>query len=318
MHLDAPLGTTIPLEFSENGTVTGTAGRLAFYLGAARDNGRWWIADNRLCYRWTRWFNGEPSCMKIARQGSGFAWESDEGRTGTARIVQRRAVAAAPAPASTAPIAAAPPPRPATVTAALPQAATPVSPQRFALAGATASSPDAGPVVKTLPNTLKPTKPAVGPPLPARAALGGPIATSPTSRAPAVTASAAKISATTSAATKSSAAPSIARWDTKIEARSAAPSQRPSVYAPTAGAPQPKLQQPTLTVAAWRVVNVDEYDVLNIRAEPFSEAPVVGHIPPGGRGVKPLGTCYGSWCHVRWLGHDGWVHSAYVAPDGAN
>lgn len=68
----------------------------------------------------------------------------------------------------------------------------------------------------------------------------------------------------------------------------------------------------------WRVVNVDEEDVLNVRAEPFAEAPVVGRIPPGGRGVKPLGTCYGAWCRVRWLGHDGWVHKAYVAPDIAH
>ncbi len=337
VHLDAPLGTTIPLEFNENGTVTGTAGRLSFYLGAAADTGRWWTANNRLCYRWTTWFNGEPSCMKIARQGPAFAWESDHGRTGTAKIVQRRAVAALPPPTPTAPVST------ATAQAKLDTAKSEASrssatatQQRFAIAGATAlppatvaaaqppwtkssssKSPSNHPPSKTATPAPASTTPAMGPQLPPSAGLGGPATRSAATRPP--------------AAVKAAGAQATASRDSKIQANPAARSPRTTASASTVAQPQPhsRSQQSEAVgsgatgwsepvASRWRVVNVDEDDVLNVRTEPFAEAPIVGRIPPDARGVKPLGTCSGGWCPVSWSSHEGWVHSAYVARDTAH
>lgn len=87
VHLDTPLGVALPLVFHADGTVSGTAGRLAFYLGTAADRGTWWVANGRLCQRWKRWFDGETSCMQIFKSGPKFAWQMDDGKSGTARIV---------------------------------------------------------------------------------------------------------------------------------------------------------------------------------------------------------------------------------------
>jgi hypothetical protein len=87
VHLDTPLGVALPLVFHTDGTVSGTAGRLAFYLGSAADRGTWWVANGRLCQRWKRWFDGETSCIQIFKSGPKFAWQRDDGKSGTARIV---------------------------------------------------------------------------------------------------------------------------------------------------------------------------------------------------------------------------------------
>ena len=43
----------------------------------------------------------------------------------------------------------------------------------------------------------------------------------------------------------------------------------------------------------YRVVGVEYDDVLNIRAGPSMGYPIVGVIPPGGRGVRLVGHCQG-------------------------
>src|SRR5262245_2441807 len=64
----------------------------------------------------------------------------------------------------------------------------------------------------------------------------------------------------------------------------------------------------------YRVVNVDYDDVLNVRAGPSMGYPVVGEIPPTGRGVHLVGPCQG-WCPVRYRGAAGWVHGRYLAAE---
>lgn len=89
IHLDTPLGIALPLTFQVDGTVTGTAGKLAFYLGSASDRGRWWIANDTLCQKWSRWFDSETRCMQIRKEGARFHWSSNDGKSGTAHIVAR-------------------------------------------------------------------------------------------------------------------------------------------------------------------------------------------------------------------------------------
>ncbi len=66
----------------------------------------------------------------------------------------------------------------------------------------------------------------------------------------------------------------------------------------------------------YRVVDVEYDDVLNVRAGPSVGFPIVGEIPPGGRGVQLIGPCRG-WCPVRYRGASGWVHSRYLAAEPA-
>lgn len=89
VHLGTPLGIPLPLTFQVDGTVTGTAGKLTFYLGSATDRGKWWVANGRLCQKWARWFDSETRCMQISRDGARFHWSSDDGKSGTAQIVAK-------------------------------------------------------------------------------------------------------------------------------------------------------------------------------------------------------------------------------------
>ena len=85
----------------------------------------------------------------------------------------------------------------------------------------------------------------------------------------------------------------------------------------------------------YRVVNVAENDVLNIRAQPTAQAPKIGEIPAGADCVRNLG-CRGGltlhefstlseaqkaerlrqnprWCQVEYRGISGWVAGRYLA-----
>lgn len=85
----------------------------------------------------------------------------------------------------------------------------------------------------------------------------------------------------------------------------------------------------------YRVVNVADNDVLNIRAQPTAKARKIGEIPPGADCVRNLG-CQGGltlhefttlseaqkaerlrqnprWCQVEYQGIRGWVAGRYLA-----
>lgn len=84
--LDTPIGTVIPIEFTDDGVMKGKAGGLAGYLGAAQDEGQWWIEKAKLCQRWNVWFKGEQQCLKFKQAGQTIHWVSDNGKSGTARL----------------------------------------------------------------------------------------------------------------------------------------------------------------------------------------------------------------------------------------
>ena len=87
--LDTPVGSTIPIQFRENGTMQGQAGDLGFYLGARTDEGKWWVSRAQLCQRWKTWFDRETQCLKLRQVGQTIHWTSDKGQSGTARIANR-------------------------------------------------------------------------------------------------------------------------------------------------------------------------------------------------------------------------------------
>ena len=64
----------------------------------------------------------------------------------------------------------------------------------------------------------------------------------------------------------------------------------------------------------YRVVAVDDDDVLNIRAGPSAGYAAVGSIPPHARGVRVVGPCRG-WCQVQYAGATGWVNGRFLAPE---
>ena len=87
--LDAAMGTTIPIVFRENGSMRGSAGSLAAFLGSAIDEGRWWVARGRLCQRWNLWLDRETQCLQLRQTGTVIHWVRDDGKSGTARIASR-------------------------------------------------------------------------------------------------------------------------------------------------------------------------------------------------------------------------------------
>ena len=86
VEIDTPAGTKLPVRYARDGKLTGEARDLASYLGAAFDRGRWWVSSDRLCHKWDRWFNSEPQCLRLSREGRLIRWHTQDGSSGTARI----------------------------------------------------------------------------------------------------------------------------------------------------------------------------------------------------------------------------------------
>ena len=86
LKLDTPLGAVVPISFGGNGIMSGDAGQLASYLGSQKDRGRYWLTEDRICYKWFRWFSGEQHCLSIARDGKKIFWKRDDGESGTATL----------------------------------------------------------------------------------------------------------------------------------------------------------------------------------------------------------------------------------------
>jgi len=82
-------GFEIPIRYAANGRMTGKMGTVAasFAKGdGAADSGKWWVAKDQLCQKWTSWMNGKQYCYKLSRSGATVHWVRSDGRSGTARI----------------------------------------------------------------------------------------------------------------------------------------------------------------------------------------------------------------------------------------
>jgi hypothetical protein len=89
LELDTPLGTTVSIRFNQDGLMSGDAKELASLLGAATDRGRWWVANDQLCYKWFRWFDAEPRCLAVSQEAKRIFWQRDDGESGTATVVEQ-------------------------------------------------------------------------------------------------------------------------------------------------------------------------------------------------------------------------------------
>jgi len=87
--LHTQVGSVVPIIFRRNGRMTGQAGGLAFFLGSSRDRGRWWVSKGKLCQKWRIWLDREVHCIKLTERHGKIWWRSDDGKSGTARIVSR-------------------------------------------------------------------------------------------------------------------------------------------------------------------------------------------------------------------------------------
>ncbi len=82
-------GFELPIQYAPNGRMKGKMGTVAasFSRGdGASDSGKWWVADDQLCQKWTSWMEGKQYCYKLTRQGSTVHWVRNDGHSGTARI----------------------------------------------------------------------------------------------------------------------------------------------------------------------------------------------------------------------------------------
>src|SRR5262249_61015129 len=98
VHLDTPLGVAIPITYHANGLMSGKAGVLEYFLGAQVDRGRWWVSGGKLCQKWFKWLDAQPSCMRLKQDGDKIIWRRDDGLSGTATIASGFALSAEAAP----------------------------------------------------------------------------------------------------------------------------------------------------------------------------------------------------------------------------
>jgi hypothetical protein len=88
IFLSTGYGFSLPLRYEENGEVTGDGrGTMLGKFFAPKETGKWWVQDNRLCQRWSSWYEGRTFCFVVKKTGSTtIEWRRDDGFSGTARI----------------------------------------------------------------------------------------------------------------------------------------------------------------------------------------------------------------------------------------
>ncbi len=334
------------MRFGADGIVSGRAGILAGYLGAAKDRGRWSVERDRLCIKWFRWFDAEPRCMTISIDGTRIFWKQDDGDRGTGRVtahskleVARRLGLAEPVPKKVALSKKAAAPKKVAAQKTTVAAAKP------AIAGQETGSlapKTAVPAASAKPN------PVPGADAPPQAATATPLETDAAPR---------RVPTTAATATggpsflPSRFAAKSGSDETRVQTASLAdavprpvPAKRPSARSRAdsarLGGPAPAADQAGQSAKAkskadkraakrkakrkakrskarqtFRVVRVDADDLLNVRSGPAEFYEPVGIIPSQGRGVKLTGACVGAWCPIRHHGVRGWVHRHYLAKE---
>ena len=291
LEIDTPLRIAIPVKVGEDGLMSAEAGALGLTLGATKDRGRWWTADDKLCMKWFRWFDAKERCMVLHREGNRVQWAEGSGESGTATITEapKTVVASASAKPKKEPkVVAAPPVQRIDDVAAAP---APVVDEQAV------EWPERKPfATAALDRVLQPEKA----PEPARLGMN-------------------EIEAT------SDVAPAAAPRDEAPAARADPPpaaKKSPQAKAPAAAPPARKVarkepQAAKVAAPTFRVSGVGFGDTLNIRNGPSEYHDAVGTIPSEGRGVHIIGACRDLWCPVRHGRTTGWVNRFYLAEEGA-
>lgn len=63
---------------------------------------------------------------------------------------------------------------------------------------------------------------------------------------------------------------------------------------------------------SWKVTNVAQWDVLNMRAGPGAKFRIVGTIPPESACIIRHNKCRRNWCRVSYADYTGWVNIRYL------
>ena len=82
-------GFELPIKYAANGRMTGAMSTVAasFSRGdGSSDSGKWWVADDQLCQKWSSWMESKQYCYKLTRNGNAVRWVRNDGRSGTARL----------------------------------------------------------------------------------------------------------------------------------------------------------------------------------------------------------------------------------------
>lgn len=282
VQLDTPLGTKLPVKYGANGLMSGDAPALAFFLGSASDRGRWWVADNKLCHKWFKWFDAEVQCLHLKRDGEKIFWTRDDGKTGTATLLPPEPIVAAPYALGH--------PEPARDD---------IRPTGPALA-ATEQAPAPATTTTRAPlahgNAAPTTSPSLATKFPAKAAaIAKPMV-------PAV-----------SGQPKSAPVPPT-KTASLTPVVPTAPEPPTTAKSALAATPAKPAEQPSFNVI-FRVAGVRADDVLNVRQGPSADTPAIGKIPPTGQGVRLLGRCQLEWCPIVHGGISGWVNSTYLVEE---
>ncbi len=307
VELDTPAGSTIPVRFQEDGLMSGEAGPLASVLGAERDRGRWWAADDRLCVKWFRWFDAEVRCASLRQDGTRIFWREQGGETGTATIAERAKPVVKPAP-------------PPFALGAEQVAKEQTDKEQV---GTSAETQVAKSVEAPAPETQAGEQQATNgesssadpPPLRfAGMALGAAPSIPPEAHAPGSSFDPRRLSPVHKEPVKvATATTQSTAQDTRLPAQVAAPvAAHPVVPPPAARAPAAGPSPPP-SLMSFRVAGVAEDDTLNVRSGPSEYHPRVGAIPPASRGVRIVGPCRDDWCPIQHGRVSGWVNRYYLA-----
>ena len=328
IHMHTPLGTVVPVKYAADGTLSGEAGALAFFLGSATDRGEWWVKDRQLCQQWNIWFRGTPKCIRVKRVGRKFYWRDGKGESGTATIVAR------PRPNAKTQVARKPVKRaPTKKRVAKLNKPKPVSPNKEAFSGyrsvipkGTASAPIIVPkpriVTRRAPKSDARRPEAPGTNRPAQVnpkrfrkthqrrfrvvgvrrddALN--MRTRPNSNAAVVS----RIPA--HAGGVDLIGPCVGEWCRVRFLKRLGWVH--SAYMELENPPAANRSNGELN--SFRVVGVQPYDRLNIRIAPSSESKIVATIPPFGRGIRIIGACAEVWCPIAYRQANGWVNSLFI------
>lgn len=289
LEVETPLGVKVPIRYFEDGRVAGEARGLAYYLGAETDTGKWWVSSDRLCHKWSKWFDGVLQCIRISRQGSRIFWRRDDGETGTAVI------STPPTPprlVATAPKIVEPTPEPISREAREPGSLEPSNRETFeprasysaSMGGVTIFPPRPNnvPVTSSVYKDPEPTSepviaPVISEPIPTRRAEARPI--EPAGKT--ILAGAPRETATPREASTAQRSPAI----------------------------------PERSARTFRVAGVALDDVLNVRDGPSADYRATGAILPDAIGVRIVGQCRAEWCPIIHRGVTGWVNSFYLIED---
>ena len=88
IFLETPLGGEFPRNYYADGRIDGQGEAAGFgRFVRPNDSGRWWVSGEKLCQKWTKWYDGKVFCFTLQKVSQDkLAWRRDDGLEGLARI----------------------------------------------------------------------------------------------------------------------------------------------------------------------------------------------------------------------------------------